>query len=217
MKTKKTNMKIYRIHSNTKIGENSKIGDYTIIGEPPRGRKIGQLETIIGRNAIIRSHTVIYAGTRIGDDFETGHGVLIREGNVIGSKVLVGSYTILEGDSYLGNGVRIQSHAFIPGSTTIEDGVWIGPNVVITNDPHPPCGKCIRGPTLKRKAKIGANATILPLLTIGENALVGAGAVVVKDVPPNTVVVGCPARVIKNIKDVKCLFGIVKKPYLDDE
>jgi len=65
------NMKNFKIHPNTKIGENSKIGDYTIIGEPPRGREIGQLKTIIGRNAIIRSHTVIYAGTRIGDDFET--------------------------------------------------------------------------------------------------------------------------------------------------
>jgi len=211
------NMKTYKINPNTKIGKNLRIGDYTIIGEPPRGRKLGELETIIGQKAIIRSHSVIYAGTRIGDDFETGHGVLIREGNMIGNKVLVGSHTIIENDNYLGNNVRIQSHTYIPRFTTIEDDVWIGPNVVITNDPHPPCGKCVKGPTLKRKAKIGANATILPFLTIGENSLVGAGAVVVANVPPNTIVVGCPARVIKSIKDLKCQFGIVKKPYLEDE
>jgi acetyltransferase-like isoleucine patch superfamily enzyme len=209
-------MKSYTINPKTRIGENSRIGDYAIIGEPPRGRKPGELETIIGKNARIRSHSVIYAGTRIGDDFETGHGVLIREGNIIGSKVLVGSHTILEDSSYLGNAVKIQSHAFIPRFTTIEDGVWIGPNVVITNDPHPPCGKCIKGPTLKRNAKIGASATILPFLTVGENSLVGAGAVVVDDVPPNTVVIGCPARVIKGVKDLKCRFGIVDRPYLED-
>ncbi len=210
-------MKTYKINPHAEIGENPRIGDYTIIGEPPQGRKLGELETIIGKNAIIRSHSVIYAGTRIGDDFQTGHGVLIREGNLIGNKVLVGSHTVIENDSHLGNNVRIQSHTFIPRYTTIEDDVWIGPNVVLTNDPHPPCGKCIKGPTLKRKAKIGANVTILPFLTIGENSLVGAGAVVVDDVPPNTIVVGCPARVIKSIKDLKCQFGIVKKPYLEDE
>jgi acetyltransferase-like isoleucine patch superfamily enzyme len=211
------NMKNYKIYPNTKIGKNSIIGDFTIIGEPPQGHKVGYLETIIGKNALIRSHSVIYAGTVVGNDFETGHGILVREGNVIGNKVLIGSHTIIENDSSLGDNVKIQSHAFIPRSTTIEDGVWIGPNVVITNDPHPPCGKCIKGPTLKSKAKIGANATILPFLTIGENSLVGAGAVVVDDVPPNTVVIGCPARVIKSIKDLTCQFGILKRPYLNDE
>lgn len=204
------NVKIYR---NTKMGKNPMIDDYVIIGKPPRNNKNGELATVIGRDAKIRSHTVIYSGVKIGDNLETGHGVLIRENSVIGDNVSIGTHSIVENNNLIGNNVRIHSQVFIPQNTVIEDDVWIGPNVVLTNDPHPPCAKCMRGPTIKKGAIIGANVTILPFVVIGEYALVGAGSLVVDDVPPKFVVTGFPAKVLKKIEDLKCRFGKVEKPY----
>jgi acetyltransferase-like isoleucine patch superfamily enzyme len=202
-----------RIYKNVRIGKNANIDEYVIIGNPPRGKKHGEMGTIIGNNAVIRSHTVIYAGVRIGDNLETGHGAMIRENCTIGDNVSIGTHTIIENNNTIGDNVRVHSGVFIPQYTTIENDVWIGPNVVFTNDPHPPCAKCVRGPTLKRGSKIGAHATILPFVVVGEEALVGAGALVVDDVPPASVVAGFPAKVIKKIGELKCRFGIVEKPY----
>lgn len=202
-----------RIYKNVKIGKNADIDEYVIIGKPPRGKKLGELPTIIGNNAVIRSYSIIYAGVKIGDNLETGHWVMVRENCIIGDDVRIGTQSIIENNNRIGNNVKIHSRVFIPQYSIIEDDVWIGPNAVLTNDPHPPCAQCMRGPTLKRGAKIGANATLLPFVVIGERALVGASAVVVDDVPPESVVAGFPAKVIKKIGDLKCRFGIVEKPY----
>lgn len=206
-------LKNVRIFTNVKIGQGSTIDEYVVIGRPPRGRKPGELQTVIGDNAIIRSHSVIYAGTKIGNCLETGHGVLIRENNVIGNNVRIGTHSIIENDNTIGDKVRIHSAVFVPQRTIIEDEVWIGPNVILLNDPHPPCAKCMRGPTLKKGAKIGAHATIMPFVVIGEKSLVGAGALVTRDVSPRAVVTGSPAKIIKTIDDLECPFGIVEKPY----
>jgi acetyltransferase-like isoleucine patch superfamily enzyme len=151
----------------------------------------------------IRSHSIIYAGTEIGSGLETGHGIMIREGNKIGNDCSIGTNSVLENDNSIGNNVRIHSNVFIPQYTVIENNAWIGPNVVLTNDPHPPCAKCMKGPIIKRYARIGAHSTILPKLTIGENSLVGAGSLVTKDVPPNSVVIGHPAKFIKKITEIE--------------
>lgn len=181
------------------------LGAFVIIGEPPRGKKAGELETRIGAHAVIRSHSVIYAGSVIGDDFQTGHAVLIREENEIGSNVSIGSHTIVEHHVKIGNNVRLHSNVFVPEFSTLEDGCWLGPNVVVTNARYPQSHKVkesLRGAHIKRGAKIGANATLLPGVVIGENALVGAGAVVTRDVPDGAVVIGNPARVIKNVNEI---------------
>ena len=206
----------YKIYENVKLGKNILIGDFVIIGEPPRDAKPGEPKTVIGDNAVIRSHTVIYAGNRIGSNFQTGHGVMIREKNEIGNNVSIGTNSVIEHHVKIGNNVRIHSQAFIPEMTILEEGCWIGPNVVVTNAYHPLCPKakqCLKGPTIKVGAKIGANATLLPDIIIGENALVGAGAVVTKDVPERCVVVGNPAKIIKKIEDLGCPYGLVEKPY----
>jgi len=156
-------------------------------------------DVTLGDGHLIRSHTVIYSGTVIGESFTTGHGVLIREGCIIGNYVSIGSHSVLEYQVAVGNRVRIHSNVFIPEFTILEDDCWVGPCVVFTNSKHPntATSKGERaGVTVKSHAVIGAGAVILPGVTIGEHAIVGAGAVVVSDVEAHSTVVGNPARVI---------------------
>jgi len=210
---KKKNVIIY---PNVHLGKNVKIEEFCIIGEPPRNKKIGELETVIGSNTIIRSSTVIYAGVKIGNGCQTGHGVLIRENNVIGNNCSIGTNSVLEPDNVIGNNVRIHSNCFLE-SAKIEDNVFIGPGVVFTDDPHPPCPmfkRCVGGAIVKKNVKIGANVTILPGVIIEENSLIGAGTVVNTNVPKNKVVVGNPARVIKEINSLKCWKKFFKRPYI---
>jgi acetyltransferase-like isoleucine patch superfamily enzyme len=195
---------LVHIHPNVHLGFGVELSAYVIVGVPPRGHLSGDLETRIGEGAVIRSHTVIYAGNVIGQHFQTGHGVLIRELNDIGDEVSVGSHTVIEHHVRLGDGVRIHTNAFIPEFSILEPAVWVGPNVVFTNARYPnrPETKAkLRGPHVLPRARIGANATILPGVVIGCNALIGAGAVVVHDVPDEAIVVGNPARIIGHVTD----------------
>ena len=197
---------LYICYPNVHLGADAQIGEYVVLGVPPRAHSPGELETRIGARAVIRSHTVIYAGNVIGDDFQTGHGVLIREANQIGHRVSVGSHSMVEHHVVIGDGVRIHSQVFVPEYTVLEDGCWLGPNVVLTNARYPlsrGVKERLQGPIIRARAKVGANATVLPGVVIGENALVGAGAVVVGDVPPGVVVAGNPARVIRDVSEIE--------------
>lgn len=196
-----------------KIGKNAKIGEYVLLGVEPR-KPTGELQ--IGDNAVIRSHTIIYAGNKIGDNFQTGHGVLIRENNIIANNVSIGSHTVVERENIIEDNVRIHSHCFIPEFVVIKRKAWIGPRVTILNVLHPPCPKweeCAKNVIIEENVKVGGNVTILPRVRIGKNSLIGAGTVVTKDVPSNSVVVGNPGRVIENIKDLDCILGYYKVPY----
>lgn len=205
-----------KIYKNVRIGKNADIDAYCVIGKPPVGKKDGELATIIGDNAVIRSHTVIYAGTTIGNGFQTGSFASVREDNKIGDDVSVGTAAIIEKGCVLENGVRLHSRVFLPEYATLREKAWIGPGAILTNAPHPLCPKakeCMRGPTVEKDAKVGAGAIIMPFITIGENSLVGAGALVTKDVPRNAVVAGAPAKVIKNVNDLECPLGLMDSPY----
>lgn len=193
------------IYANVVLGANHYIGDFVIIGVMPRNAQPGPMETLIGPNAIIGSHTVIYAGNRIGANFQTGHSVVIREWNEVGDDVSIGTHSNVEHHVKIGSRVRIHSNVFIPEFSILEDEAWVGPNVVLTNALYPrsPDAKNnLKGPRLMTGSKIGANATLLPGVTIGRNALVGAGSVVVRDVPNEKVVVGNPARIIRDISEL---------------
>ena len=158
-------MSTYRIYPGVRLGPQAIIEDYCIIGVPPRGAAEGEFETVLGSEAHLRSHTVIYAGNVIGNGFQTGNKVNIRELNRIGDNVSVGTLSVIEHHIEIGNNVRIHSQAFIPEFSVLEDDAWIGINVVRTNAKYPllpGVKESLQGPRIKRGAKIGANATLLP-------------------------------------------------------
>lgn len=188
---------MYEILGRSKVGKNSKIMGNVVIGFP-KEEYIGLEDfegAVIGEGAIIRTNTVIYCEVRIGKNFRTGHNVVIRERTVIGDDVLVGTNTIIDGETKIGNRVKIQSNVYIPRRTIIENDVFIGPNAVLTNDKYPPSPN-LKGPIIKRGARIGANCTILPGVRVGEEAMIAAGAVVTKDVPPRKLAIGVPAKIV---------------------
>ncbi len=176
------------------IGDDASIGAFVVLGDEPADA--GWLT--IGRGATIRSHTVVYRGTRIGDEFHAGHGVLVREHTSIGDRVSIGSHTVVEHHVRIGDGARLHTGCFVPEHSVLDAGAWLGPGVVVTNARYPnrPDTKAeLEGVHIESGAVVGAAAVLLPGVTVGAGALVGAGAVVVRDVPAGATVVGNPGRV----------------------
>jgi len=189
-----------RLYPHVKLGNNVTIEDFCVIGAPFTGQT--DEETIIGDNAVIRSHTVIYAGNKIGADFQTGNKANIRELNSIGDNVSIGTLSVVEHHIIIENDVRIHSQAFIPEYSVLKKNCWIGPHVVLTNAKYPRSPRVkelLQGVVIDEAAKIGANSTILPGVIIGKNSLVGAGSVVTDNVQENHIVAGNPAVFIRKI------------------
>ncbi|MCK4351347.1 MAG: N-acetyltransferase [Candidatus Krumholzibacteria bacterium] len=170
----------------------------------------------IGPNARIRSGCIIYAGSTIGSDFETGHNTIIREENSVGDHFSIWNNSVVDYGCTIGSGVKIHCNIYIAQFTVIEDDVFMAPGVKIANDYHPGCPdsrECMKGPILKKGSRIGVNVTILPYVTIGEGTLVGSGSVVTKDLPANVVAYGNPARVMGSIDELRCKTGRREAPY----
>ncbi|OGM26079.1 acetyltransferase [Candidatus Woesebacteria bacterium RIFCSPHIGHO2_02_FULL_39_13] len=156
----------------------------------------------------------------IGKDVKIGKNTIIYHRNLvnlygckIGNDCVIGAFVEIRKEVKIGNKVKIQAHVFIPEGVTISDEVFIGPGVTFTNDLYPRAtnidGSLKKASDWKqistkinKRASIGANSTIICGVTIGKNALIGAGSVVTKDIPANQVWVGNPARFIKKIKDL---------------
>lgn len=176
------------------VGNGTAIGPYAVVGlDGPD--VLGSV--LIGSQTVIRSHSVIYRGTRIGDSSAMGHGVLVRENCIIGPRVSIGSHSVVEHKVRMGEDVRLHSNCFVPEESVLEDGAWLGPGVIVTNARYPnlpDTKENLEGVLVGRGATVGAGAILMPGIQIGEGALIGAGAVVVKDVPPGITVVGNPAR-----------------------
>lgn len=199
------------------LGDSQNIDPLAVIGETTP-RNIGDKTLKIGKNAVIRSGSVIYQGTVIGDHFNTGHYVIIREENEIGHHVSIWSNTIIDYGCRIGNNVKIHSQVYVAQFTIIEDDVFMAPGVIIGNDLHPGCEKsreCLKGPVIKKGAQIGLNVTLLPYITIGEGALIGAGSVVTRDIPAGKVAYGNPAKVVADVGDITCIHNPpwVERPY----
>ncbi len=157
--------------------------------------KRGSKSPVIGKNSVIRSNTVIYNDVKIGNNFKTGHNVLIREKTAIGNNVLVGTNAVIEGNCRIGSNVSIQSNVYVPTDTIIEDHVFIGPCACFTNDRYPiRVDYELKGPVIRHGASIGANSTFLSGVEVGEGAMVAAGAIVTRDIPPFYLAIGAPAR-----------------------
>ncbi|WP_440952430.1 DapH/DapD/GlmU-related protein [Methanococcoides sp. FTZ1] len=197
-----------KIYGSSTVGTNSVLLEDVKIGYPENGILTGILESgkeieeadfqgcEIGPGAFIRPNSTVFSNVKIGSNFRTGHNCMIRENTTIGDNVLIGTNVIIDGNVTIGNNVSIQGNVYIPTHVTIEDNVFIGPCAVLANDKYP-IRKEYRpeGPVIRRGASIGANATILPGVEIGEGAFVAGGALVTKDVPPWKLAVGCPAKI----------------------
>jgi acetyltransferase-like isoleucine patch superfamily enzyme len=199
-----------------KLGKGHKFDKSVIVGYKPQ-RKINDFKLNIGLNAHIRAGSIIYLGSQIGDNLETGHNVIIREENHIGNNFAIWNNSVVDYGCRIGNNVKVHSNCYVAQFTTLEDNVFLAPGVTIANDLHPDCQyskKCMKGPTIKRGAQIGVNTTILPFVTIGAGAIIGSGSVVAKDIPDFAVAYGNPCKVMyKNRTALKCRTGLTDRPY----
>lgn len=195
------------------LGTDSRVDPNVYLGYRP-GRDIEVVAAHIGNHARIRTGTVIYTNTVIGHHLETGHNVVIREENIIGDHFSIWNNSTVDYGCRIGNNVRIHNNVYVAQLTTIEDDVFLAPGVMTANDPHPFCMKCMQGPILKKGCRIGINVTILSHVVIGEGALIGAGSVVTRDIPPYMLAYGNPAKPRKHVDQLACQFDLVT-PYIN--
>lgn len=191
------------IRKGTIIGKDAFIGSNCIIGEISSKKAYQEThKLIIGNNALIRSGSIIYSDSTIGNNFQTGHTVTIREKTLIKNNVSVGTLSDIQGNCTIGNYVRMHSNVHIGQLSVIDDFVWIFPYVVLTNDPTPPSENFV-GVHVRSFAIVATGSIIMPGITVGKDSLVGAGAIVTKNVNEYEVVVGNPAKPITDIRNVK--------------
>lgn len=156
--------------------------------------------TIYGDNLVLCPGAVVYAGTKLGNHVFIGDNASIRENCIIGDNVMIGRNVTIEPNTIIGDGTKIQTGTHITGDCFIGNDVFIGPEVTTMNDKYmddPTKKTKIKGPHIGNKVKIGGNATILPGVIIGAEAVIGAGSVITKDVPPGVTIVGNPGKIIK--------------------
>ena len=193
------------IRSGVSIGEDSFVGSGCILGEQGSGRYADRNDChhtlSIGKNALIRSGSILYAGSQIGTHFQSGHRVTIREETEIGNYTSIGTLSDIQGKCTIGHYARLHSNVHIGQKSVVDSFVWIFPYVVLTNDPTPPSNH-LEGVHVHPFAIITTSATILPGVNIYPDALVAAGATVGKDVEQYSVVGGVPARVIGDVRDI---------------
>ena len=197
------------VYEGTVLGEGVKVLEGAVVGKQPTlsPRSTAKREplppTTIGDGTIVSTGAIVFAGSRIGRRVILGDQSCVRERVTIADDVVVGRGSLVENDTTIGSGTRIQAEAYVTAYSTLEENVFIAPCVVTTNDNYMGRREArlaeMRGPTIRRGARIGGGAVLLPGVEIGEEAFVGAGAVVTKDVPARKVVVGNPARVLRDV------------------
>jgi acetyltransferase-like isoleucine patch superfamily enzyme len=195
------------IYDNVIIGDNTIIADNCVIGEPG-GEYYSNInnyqnpKTVIGANSLLRSYTIIYSGSEFGEGFSTGHRVTIRENTKFGIKGRVGTVSDIQGNCSFGDHCWLHSNVHIGQGSKIGNFVFIYPYVVLTNDPTPPSNIC-DGPTIGDFSQIAVFSVLLPGVKIGQHCLIGAGSIVGKDVADYQLVVGNPAKFVKDVRDIK--------------
>jgi acetyltransferase-like isoleucine patch superfamily enzyme len=171
---------------------------------------------VLGPGARLRTGTVLYAGVEIGSGFQSGHHVIVREGTRIGDQVAVWSNAVIDYGCVIGNRAKIHCNCYVAQFTELEDDVFLAPGVTIANDlfpGNPESAAAMAGPLIRAGAQIGVNATILPYVTIGAGAIVGAGSVVTRDIPPATVAYGHPAVPVRRVDELPAVSARVRAAY----
>ena len=197
------------VHASTAIGAGCVIEDQVVLGKRPRlargssaGGEVAGLE--LSDNVSVCAGAVVFAGASLGEDAIVGDQAYVRERSSVGAGSLVGRGSVVDNDVVVGARVRVQTNVYLTGFSLVEDDVFIGPGAVLTNDHtmarHAP-GTPLRGPVLRRACRVGGGAVLAPEVEIGEEAFVAAGAVVVSDVPARAVVMGVPARVVREVPE----------------
>jgi acetyltransferase-like isoleucine patch superfamily enzyme len=203
------------VHPGTVLGEGVKILEHAVVGKQPTlsPRSTAKREplppAVIGDGTIVSTGAIVFAGTEVGARVILGDQSCVRERVRIGDDVVVGRGSLVENDTTIGAMTKIQADAYVTAYSTLEEHVFIAPCVVTTNDDF--MGRTekrhelVKGPTIRRGARVGGGAILCPGVEIGAEAFVGAGAVVTKDVPPRMLVVGNPARVLRAVPDDELL------------
>jgi acetyltransferase-like isoleucine patch superfamily enzyme len=203
------------VYPGTVLGEGCVIGDHAVVGKQPAlsPRSTAKREPLppleLGAGTIVSTGAVVFAGTKIGARCIVGDQSCVRERCELGDDVVVGRGSLVENDTTIGARTKIQADAYVTAYSTLEEDVFIAPCVVTTNDNF--MGRTEKrhalrkGPTIRRGARIGGGAVLLPGIEVGEEAFVGAGAVVLHDVAPRALVVGNPARQIRDVPDEELL------------
>jgi UDP-2-acetamido-3-amino-2,3-dideoxy-glucuronate N-acetyltransferase len=198
------------VHDGVVIGDGVTIEDGVVLGKPPtlspRSDTAGAIEEAlrIGDGAAICAQAIVFAGTTIGPTAIIGDQSYVRERVQIGAGTVVGRGSSVDNDCVVGERVRIQSQVYLTAFSVVEDDVFIGPCAMTTNDQT--MGRHhgapdLRGPTLRRGCRVGGGAVLVPGVEVGAEAFIAAGAVVTNDVPAGAVVMGVPARVVRQIPD----------------
>jgi acetyltransferase-like isoleucine patch superfamily enzyme len=203
------------VYDGTVIADGCTIGDHAVVGKQPvlAARSTATREPLpplaLGAGTVVSAGAVVFAGTTIGARAIVGDQACVRERCTIGDDVVIGRGALVENDTVIGRGTVIQANAYVTAYSLLEEHVFVAPCVTTTNDNF--MGRTEqrhalrRGPTIRRGARIGGGAVLLPGIEIGEEAFVGAGAVVLRDVPARAVVVGNPARQIREVPDEELL------------
>ena len=205
------------VYPGTVLGEGCRILEGAVVGKQPilSPRSTTKREDLppaeLGPGTVVSTGAIVFAGTRVGARVIVGDQACVRERVVVGDDVVIGRGSLIENDTTVGASTTIQAMAYITAYSTLEDNVFIAPCVQTTNDNF--MGRTekrhelIKGPMIRRGARVGGGAVLCPGVEIGEEAFVGAGAVVVRDVPPRVVVVGNPARVLRDVPEEELLPG----------
>jgi acetyltransferase-like isoleucine patch superfamily enzyme len=203
------------VYPGTVLGDGVRVLENAVVGKQPTlsprstTKREALAPTELGEGTVVSTGAVVFAGSTLGAHVIVGDQACIRERVTVGDDVVVGRGALVENDTTVGARTRIQAHAYVTAYSTLEDHVFIAPCVVTTNDNF--MGRTekrlelMRGPTIRRGARVGGGAILCPGVEIGAEAFVGAGAVVTKDVPPGVVVVGNPARVLRNVHEEELL------------